>query len=78
VYLLLYATTYTTPADIKAALQAHARNNGYAVAADSGTPTIAYWIFSKGSKYNDKNKSHNTHLTKHCRNTGTTKTGVVG
>jgi hypothetical protein len=58
------ASEYATLADIKAALQAYARNNGYAIAADSSTPTRAYWICSKGGKYNDKNKSHDTHPTK--------------
>jgi hypothetical protein len=66
---------YTSTADIKAALQAHARDNGYAIAADSGTLTRAGWICSKGGKYNDKNKSHNVHPTKRRRNIGTTKTG---
>jgi hypothetical protein len=68
------AGEYATLADIKAALQAHACDNGYTIAADSSTPTRAYWICSKGGKYNDKNKSYNTHLTKRRRNTRTMKT----
>jgi hypothetical protein len=69
------AGEYATPADIKAALQAHARDNGYAIAADSRTPTRAYWICFKGGKYNHKNKSYDMHPTKCRRNTRTTKTG---
>jgi hypothetical protein len=65
---------YTSTADIKAALQAHARDNWYAIATDSGTLTRAGWICSKSGKYNDQNKSHNVHLTKRRRNTRTTKT----
>jgi hypothetical protein len=70
------AGQYASKADIKAALQVHARNNGYAVAADSGTADRAGWIYFKGGKYNDKNKSHDVHPTKRRRNTDTTKLGV--
>jgi hypothetical protein len=66
---------YASTDDIKGALQAHARDNGYAISVDSKTPERAGWICSKGGKYNDKNKSHDVHPTKRRRNTGTTKTG---
>jgi hypothetical protein len=72
--LVLPASQYASTADIKAALQAHARNNGYAIVADSSTPIRAGWICLKGGKYNDKSKSDDTHPTKRCRNTSTTKT----
>ena len=66
---------YASPADIKAVLQEHAGQNGYAISADTKTPTRAAWICLKGGKYNNKNKSDDTHPTKRRRNTGTTKTG---
>jgi hypothetical protein len=69
------AGQYASTADIKAALQAHAHNNGYAIVANSSTPIQARWICSKGGKYNDKSKSDNTYPTKRRRNTSTTKTG---
>jgi hypothetical protein len=52
--LVPLAGQYASTADIKAALQAHARNSGYAIVADSGRPIRAGWICSKGGKYNDK------------------------
>jgi hypothetical protein len=39
---------YASTADVKAALQAHARDNGYAISANSTTAKRAGWICSKG------------------------------
>ncbi len=61
--------------EIKALLQAHARDNGYAIVGDCSTPKKAAWVCSKSGKYNDKNKAQDVHPTKRRRNTGTTKTG---
>jgi hypothetical protein len=66
---------YSRLAEIKALLQAHTRDNGYAITSDSSTPKRAAWVCSKSGKYNDKNKAQDVHPTKRRRNTGTTKTG---
>ena len=68
------AGQYTDLPTIKAALQAHGRDNGYAIAVDSSTKHRAGWICSKGGKYNDKNKLEDVYESKRRRNTGTTKT----
>ena len=66
---------YSDLAEIKALLQAHARDNGYAITGDSSTPKRAAWVCSKSGKYNNKCKAQDVHPTKRRRNTGTTKTG---
>jgi Transcription factor AFT len=66
---------YACPADIKAVLQAHARENNYAIATDCSTAKKAAWVCSKSGQYNSKNKADGVHDTKRRRNTGTTKTG---
>jgi hypothetical protein len=48
---------YSGLAEIKALLQAHARDNGYAIASDCSTPKKAAWVCSKSGKYNDKCKA---------------------
>ena len=48
---------YSCLADIKALLQAHAQDNGYAIVGDCSTLKKAAWVCSKSGKYNDKNKS---------------------
>ena len=68
------AGQYASTNDIKSALQAHARKNGFAISANSKTAKRAAWICLKGGKYDDKNKSHDVHPTKRQWNTGTTKT----
>jgi hypothetical protein len=66
---------YTNLADTKPLLQAHARDNGYAIAGDCSTAKKAAWVCSKSGKYNDKSKALDVHQIKRCRNTGTTETG---
>jgi Transcription factor AFT len=66
---------YTNLADVKPLLQAHAQDNGYAIAGDCSIAKKAAWVCSKSGKYNDKNKAQDVHQTKRRRNTGTTKTG---
>jgi len=66
---------YADLADIKPLLQAHARDNGYAVISDCSTAKKAAWVCSKSGKYTGKNKSQDVHQTKRRRNTSTTKTG---
>jgi hypothetical protein len=58
------AGQYASTDDIKSALQAHARENGFAISADSKTTKRAAWVCSKGGKYDGKNKSYDVHLTK--------------
>jgi hypothetical protein len=65
---------YAGLAEIKALLQAYARDNGYAIVVDCSTPKKAAWVCSKSGKYNDKNKAQDVHQTKRRRNTATTKT----
>jgi hypothetical protein len=48
---------YACPADIKAFLQAHAWDSGYAIVGDYSTAKKAAWICSKSGQYNDKGKS---------------------
>jgi hypothetical protein len=55
-------------------LQAHARQNGYAISVQKTTPKDGAWICSKGGKYRDTGKSSAVHESKRRRNTATTKT----
>jgi hypothetical protein len=48
---------YSGLAEIKALLQAHARDNGYAIASNCPTPKKAAWVCSKSCKYNNKCKA---------------------
>jgi len=48
---------YSDRDDIKNALQAHARDNSYAIKVDSSTPKEATYICLKGGKYNSRGKS---------------------
>jgi hypothetical protein len=59
---------------IKLFLQAHARQNGYAIIVQKTTPKDGAWICSKGGKYDDKGKSSAVHESKRRKNTATTKT----
>ena len=68
---------YTDRDAIKAALQAYARNNSFAIKVDSSTAKEAAYICSKGSKYDNRGKSESVHESKRRRNTGTTKTDCL-
>ena len=59
---------------IKTFLQAHARENGYAITVQKTTPKDGAWICSKGGMYDDKGKSSTVHESKRRKNTATTKT----
>jgi hypothetical protein len=59
---------------IKVFLQAHARQNGYAISVQKTTPKDGAWICSKGGKYRDTGKSSAVHKSKRRKNTATTKT----
>jgi hypothetical protein len=66
---------YKKHSNITHALQAHARENGYAITVNKTTPTVGAWICSKGGKYDPRGKSDAVHESKRRKNTGTTKTG---
>jgi hypothetical protein len=66
---------YSKHSDITDVLQAHARENGYAITINKTTPKIGAWICSKGGKYDSQGKSDTVHESKRRKNTGTTKTG---
>jgi FAR1 DNA-binding domain len=59
---------------IKVFLQAHARQNGYAISVQKTTPKDGAWICSKGGKCRDKGKSSAVYESKRRKNTATTKT----
>jgi hypothetical protein len=50
--------TYTSLASIKAALQAHAKENGYVISVNSTTPKQAIYVCSKSGKYDSCNQGH--------------------
>ena len=64
---------YTSPAAVRAALQAHAKGNGYAISTTSSTSTRVVFSCSKGGKYDNRNKCH-VHESRHRKGTSTTKT----
>jgi len=64
---------YTSPATIKAALQAHAKANGCAISSTSSIPTWVVFSCSKGGKYDSCNQGH-VYESKHRKGTCTTKT----
>jgi hypothetical protein len=65
---------YDTLAQIKPVLQAHARENGYAIIVQKSTPKDGAWVCSKSGKYDNKGKSSAVHESKRRKNTATTKT----
>jgi hypothetical protein len=64
---------YSDREAIKVALQAHARDNGWAIKVDSSTAKDTAYICSKGGKYDSRGKLDAVHESKRHRNTGTTK-----
>jgi len=64
-----------SPEALFAALQAHARANGFAIMQRSKTPTRYLWDCDKGGQYNAKGKNADVHPSKRRRETGTKKTG---
>jgi hypothetical protein len=61
---------------LRSAIERIAEENGYAISADSKTPTKVSFICSKGGKYNDKNKTKAMPKDfKRRKNTRTIKTG---
>jgi hypothetical protein len=58
----------------KAALQEHAKANGFAVSVDSSNAQRAFYICTKGGKYNAKGKVSTNHPSRQRRNTSTIKT----
>jgi hypothetical protein len=65
---------YDNLLQIKLVLQAHARQNGYAIIVQKSTPKDGAWICSKGGKCDNKGKSSAVHKSKRRKNTTTTKT----
>ena len=65
---------YEDPSAIKAALQAHAKENGYAVSYNSSVSTRVVYVCSKHGSHNDRNQG-NVHESKRRKGAGTTKTG---
>jgi hypothetical protein len=65
--------TYTTLEDVKAALQSHARDNGYGISVTSSRDQRIYYAYTKGGKYRDT-KSPETHESRRRKNTSTMKT----
>ena len=59
---------------VKAALQDHAKGNGFAISVDSSNAQQAFYIYTKGGKYNPKCKVSTNHLSRQRRNTSTIKT----
>jgi fermentation-respiration switch protein FrsA (DUF1100 family) len=68
---------YSDPKAVKAALQAHACQNGYAITVSSSSSRWAFYIYSKDSKYDPKGKDPVIHETKRCKNTSTIKTDCL-
>jgi hypothetical protein len=66
--------TYPTLEAVKAALQAHARGNGYAITVKSADSRRGFYMCSKSGKYDSKVKNPDTHETKRHKNTSTMKT----
>ena len=64
---------YTTPEAVKAALQSHARDNGYGVSVSSSKDQRIYYACAKGGKYRDT-KNPETHESRRRKNTSTMKT----
>ena len=65
---------YSDLATAKAALQAHARGNGYAISVESLTKRRAFYKCSKRGKYNAKCKDPFIHLSRQRPNASTMKT----
>jgi hypothetical protein len=61
----------------KAALQEHAKANRFAVSVDSSNAQRAFYICTKGGKYNTKGKVSTNHLSRQRRNTSTIKTDCL-
>ena len=68
---------YPTPEALFAALQSHARDNGYAISKDSTSTVRRVYICSKGGRYNPKGKDPNTHTSKRYKDTSSTKTSCL-
>lgn len=60
---------------VKAALQVHARGNGYGVAIESSRMDRTFWRCSKGGKYDNGFKDPSVHTSRQRKNTSTIKTG---
>ena len=64
---------YIDPPAMKAALQAHAREHGYAIASNLSTSTRIFYVFSKHGVYDNQNQGH-IYKSKCRKSTSTTKT----
>jgi hypothetical protein len=65
--------TYTSLASVKAALQAYAKENGYAISINSTTPKRVIYVCSKAGNHDNCNQGH-AHESKCRKGTSTTKT----
>jgi hypothetical protein len=68
---------YSDLAAAKAALQAHAGGNGYAISVESSTERRAFYKCSKRGKYNAKCKDPSVHPSRQRPNTSTMKTDCL-
>jgi hypothetical protein len=68
---------YSDLAAAKAALQAHAGGNRYAISVESSTEWHVFYKCLKGGKYNTKCKDPSVHLSRQHLNTSTIKTGCL-
>jgi FAR1 DNA-binding domain len=66
---------YTEISAVRAALEDHARTNGYAIGVKSSKAQRFLYRCSKGGKYDSRFKDPEVHESKRRRNTSTTKTG---
>jgi hypothetical protein len=64
---------YADAKAVQAALQSHARDNGYGISIASSKKDKVYYGCAKGGKYRDR-KDPDTHESKRRKNTSTMKT----
>jgi hypothetical protein len=65
---------YSNSTTAKAALQEHARINGYGIGIHSSTQKRVFFRCAKGGKYNNRCKDSTIHASKQRKNTSTMKT----
>jgi hypothetical protein len=71
---LLAEAIYPSSTAAKAALQEHARVNGYGIGIESSTQKRIFFRCAKGGKYDDRFKDPTVQISKQCKNTSTMKT----
>ena len=71
---LVTKAVYTNPIAVRAALQEHARVNGYGIAVESSSKKRVFYRCAKGGKYDNRFKDPTVHESKQRRDTSTMKT----